>query len=181
MINSTAVGGGVAEILNRLVPLAEELDLSIRWDVMQGAEEFFDVTKSFHNALHGEPYQAKPRDFEVFLSYNEQNRATLPLDAEFVVIHDPQPAALINARRHGSNHWVWRCHIDLSTPNPETLENLLPYLTYYPASVFHLQDYVPAGLACSQDCTFDTSMCSGGQCGFTAATAGAVAVGWGDG
>ena len=84
MINSTAVGGGVAEILNRLVPLAEELDLGIRWDVMKGAEEFFDVTKSFHNALHGEPYHAKPKDFEIFLSYNEQNRATLPLDAEFV-------------------------------------------------------------------------------------------------
>src|SRR5437588_6875660 len=99
MINSTAVGGGVAEILNHLVPLAEELELGIRWDVMKGDEEFFDVTKSFHNALHGEPYLAKPKDFEIFLRYNEQNRATLPLDAEFVVIHDPQPAALVDARR----------------------------------------------------------------------------------
>src|SRR5262249_33959049 len=117
MINSTAVGGGVAEILNRLVPLAEELDLSIQWDVMRGAEEFFDVTKAFHNALHGEAYHAKAEDFEVFLGYNEKNRATLPLDAEFVVIHDPQPAAFIDARPAGSNHWIWRCHIDLSHPN----------------------------------------------------------------
>src|SRR5438034_7233062 len=62
MINSTAVGGGVAEILNRLVPLAEELDLGIRWEVMQGAEEFFDVTKSFHNALHGEPYHRRSEE-----------------------------------------------------------------------------------------------------------------------
>ena len=99
MINSTAVGGGVAEILNRLVPLAEELDLGIRWEVMQGAEEFFDVTKSFHNALHGEPYHRTPKDFEIFLSYNERNRASLRLDAEFVVIHDPQPAALVHARQ----------------------------------------------------------------------------------
>jgi len=75
MINSTAVGGGVAEILNRLVPLAEELDLNVKWDVMSGAEDFFDVTKSFHNALHGEPYHANPRDFEIFLAYNEHNRA----------------------------------------------------------------------------------------------------------
>jgi trehalose synthase len=141
MINSTAVGGGVAEILNRLVPLAEELDLSIRWDVMQGAEEFFDVTKSFHNALHGEPYQAKPRDFEVFLSYNEQNRATLPLDAEFVVIHDPQPAALINARRPGSNHWVWRCHIDLSHPNRAVWDFLEKFVSRYDGAMFSSPEF----------------------------------------
>src|ERR1700746_1897168 len=82
MINSTAVGGGVAEILTRLVPLAEELDLKIRWDVMTGGEDFFEVTKGFHNALHGAPYHPGPRDFEIFLSYNERNRTRLPLDAE---------------------------------------------------------------------------------------------------
>src|SRR5438094_10339451 len=71
MINATAIGGGVAEILNRLVPLAEELDLHFKWDVMTGGEDFFDVTKSFHNALHGAPYHASPRDFEIFLAYNE--------------------------------------------------------------------------------------------------------------
>jgi trehalose synthase len=141
MINSTAVGGGVAEILNRLVPLAEELDLSIRWDVMQGAEEFFDVTKSFHNALHGEPYQAKPRDFEVFLAYNEQNRATLPLDAEFVVIHDPQPAALIDARQPGSNHWVWRCHIDLSHPNRPVWDFLEKFVSRYDGAMFSSPEF----------------------------------------
>src|SRR3989475_12228919 len=82
MINSTAIGGGVAEILNRLVPLAEELEINIQWDVMNGGEEFFDVTKAFHNALHGAPYHASPTDFEIFLAYNERNRAILPLDAE---------------------------------------------------------------------------------------------------
>src|SRR5947208_17115293 len=110
MINSTAVGGGVAEILNRLVPLAEELDLNIRWDVMKGAEEFFDVTKSFHNALHGESYHRTPKHVEIFLSYHKRNRAPLRTDAEFVVIHDPQPAALVDARQAGFHHWVWRCH-----------------------------------------------------------------------
>jgi len=141
MINSTPVGGGVAEILNRLVPLAEELDLNIRWDVMKGAEEFFDVTKSFHNALHGEPYHAKRKDFDVFLSYNEQNRATLPLDAEFVVIHDPQPAALIDARQPGSNHWVWRCHIDLSHPNHAVWVFLEKFVSCYDAAMFSSPEF----------------------------------------
>ena len=140
MINSTAVGGGVAEILNRLVPLAEELDLAIHWDVMKGAEEFFDVTKSFHNALHGEPYQAKPEDFEVFLSYNEQNRA-LPLDAEFMIIHDPQPAALIDGRPSGSNHWVWRCHIDLSHPNRAVWDFLEKFVSRFDGAMFSSPEF----------------------------------------
>jgi trehalose synthase len=141
MINSTAVGGGVAEILNRLVPLAEELDLGIRWDVMKGAEEFFDVTKSFHNALHGAPYHPKPKDFEIFLSHNERNRASLPLDAEFVVIHDPQPAALIDARQPSLNHWVWRCHIDLSHPNRAVWDFLEKFVSRYDAAMFSSPEF----------------------------------------
>jgi trehalose synthase len=141
MINSTAVGGGVAEILNRLVPLAEELDLGIRWEVMKGAEEFFDVTKSFHNALHGEPYHPKPKDFEIFLSYNERNRRSLPLDAEFVVIHDPQPAALVDARQAGLHHWVWRCHIDLSHPNRAVWDFLEKFVSRYDAAMFSSPEF----------------------------------------
>ena len=136
MINSTAIGGGVAEILNRLVPLAEELDLHFKWDVMTGGEDFFDVTKSFHNALHGTPYHASPRDFEIFLAYTERNRAALPLDSEFVVIHDPQPAALIDARKPGSNHWVWRCHIDLSRPNRAVWDFLEKFVSRYDSAMF---------------------------------------------
>ncbi len=141
MINSTAIGGGVAEILNRLVPLAEELDLNIKWDVMSGGEDFFDVTKSFHNALHGEPYHASPRDFDIFLGYNERNRATLPLDAEFVVIHDPQPAALIDARKPGSNHWAWRCHIDLSHPNRAVWDFLEKFVSRYDGAMFSSPEF----------------------------------------
>ena len=141
MINSTAVGGGVAEILNRLVPLAEELDLGIRWEVMKGAEEFFDVTKSFHNALHGAPYHPKAKDFEIFLSYNERNRASLPLDADFVVIHDPQPAALIDGRQSGLNHWVWRCHIDLSHPNRAVWDFLEKFVSRYDAAMFSSPEF----------------------------------------
>jgi trehalose synthase len=141
MVNSTSLGGGVAEILNRLVPLAEELDLNMKWQVMSGGEDFFEVTKSFHNALHGAPYHPGPRDFEIFLAYNKQNRATLPLDAEFVVIHDPQPAALIDARRAGSNHWLWRCHIDLSHPNRPVWEFLEKFVSRYDGAMFSSPEF----------------------------------------
>ena len=141
MVNSTAVGGGVAEILMRLVPLADELDLNIKWEVISGGEDFFEVTKSFHNALHGAPYHASPRDFKIFLDYNEQNRATLPLDAEFVVIHDPQPAALIDARKPGSNHWVWRCHIDLSHPHRGVWDFLEKFVSRYDGAMFSSPEF----------------------------------------
>jgi trehalose synthase len=141
MINSTAVGGGVAEILTRLVPLAEELELLMKWSVMSGGQDFFDVTKAFHNALHGAPYHANPRDFEIFLDYNRQNCATLPLDAEFVVIHDPQPAGLIDARRPGANHWVWRCHIDLSHPNGIVWDFLEKFVSRYDGAMFSSPEF----------------------------------------
>jgi trehalose synthase len=141
MINSTAVGGGVAEILTRLLPLGEELGLNMKWDVLTAGEDFFEVTKSFHNALHGEPYHATPRDFEIFKAYNERNRKRLPLDAEFVVIHDPQPVALIEARKKNGNHWVWRCHIDLSHPNQAVWDFLERFVARYDGSMFSSPEF----------------------------------------
>ena len=141
MINSTAVGGGVAEILNRLVPLAEELELNIRWDVMTGGDDFYGVTKSFHNALHGAPYHADAKDFEVFLACNERNRARLPLDAEFTIIHDPQPAALIEGRKKNGNHWAWRCHIDLSHPHRAVWDFLDKFVARYDAAMFSSPEF----------------------------------------
>jgi trehalose synthase len=141
MINSTAVGGGVAEILNRLVPLAEELGINIRWEVMTGGEDFFEVTKSFHNALHGAPYHPEPRHFEIFRAYNEKNAKRLPLDAEFMIIHDPQPAGLISYREKNANHWVWRCHIDLSHPHPTVWKFLENYVPHYDAAIFSSPEF----------------------------------------
>ena len=141
MINSTAVGGGVAEILTRLLPLGEELGLNMKWDVMTAGEDFFEVTKSFHNALHGEPYHATARDFEIFKANNKRNLARLPLDAEFVVIHDPQPVALIEAREKNGNHWVWRCHIDLSHPNKAVWDFLEPFVARYDGSMFSSPEF----------------------------------------
>jgi len=136
MVNSTAVGGGVAEMLNRLVPLAEELGLNIRWEVMTGGDDFFEVTKAFHNALHGEPYHPEPAHFEIFRAYSEQNVKRIPLDAEFVIIHDLQPAGLIEARQQKTGRWIWRCHIDLSHPNPSVWNFLESYVSQYDGAIF---------------------------------------------
>ena len=141
MINSTAVGGGVAEILNRLLPLAEELELNMRWEVMTGGDDFYGVTKAFHNALHGAPYHADPKDFEIFLACNERNRARLPLDAEFMIIHDPQPAALIDGRKKNGNHWAWRCHIDLSHPHRGVWDFLDKFVARYDAAMFSSPEF----------------------------------------
>ena len=141
MVNSTAVGGGVAEMLNRLVPLLNELEVSTRWDVITGGNDFFEITKAFHNALHGSSYQLTRQAREIFLMYNEQNRQRMQFSEDVVVIHDPQPAALINARDSSHAHWVWRCHIDLSNPHPEVWEFLRPFVERYDAAVFSSQSF----------------------------------------
>jgi len=141
MVNSTAVGGGVAEILNRLVPILQELGVAIRWDVITGGNDFFEITKAFHNALHGGPYDMPPESFDIFLAYNEQNQARLQMEAELTVIHDPQPVGLIKARRDRSGHWIWRCHIDLSQPNPTVWQFLEPWVNRYDGAIFSSPEF----------------------------------------
>lgn len=136
MVNSTRIGGGVAELLNRLAPLLEELGLRPSWEVIAGDKDFFEVTKAFHNALHGSPVSLPPRAFDIFRSYTEYNRSRLRLDSEFMVIHDPQPVGLIDGRAGRAGHWVWRCHIDLSRPSPEVWDFLEPWVKRYDASIF---------------------------------------------
>ncbi len=141
MVNSTAVGGGVAEMLVRAVPLLQELGLTVRWDVITGGMDFFEITKAFHNALHGGPYELPPQSFDVFLAYDEQNRARLALDGEFIFIHDPQPLALINARQDHRGHWIWRCHIDLSRPNLTVWQFLEPYVLRHDCAIFSSPEF----------------------------------------
>ena len=141
MVNSTAVGGGVAEMLNRLVPLLGELEVTTHWDVITGGNDFFEVTKAFHNALHGSHYELTRQAQEIFLMYNEQNRQRLQFSEDVVVIHDPQPAALIGAREHTPAHWVWRCHIDLSNPDPRVWGFLRPFIEQYDAAIFSSQSF----------------------------------------
>jgi trehalose synthase len=136
MVNSTAVGGGVAEILNRLVPLLDELGISTRWEVLKGGEQFFAITKAFHNALHGAPYEGHAEWFDLFLATNRENLRRLQFDEDFVVIHDPQPVVLVEARDGSKSRWLWRCHIDLSHPSREVWEFLRPFVERYDASIF---------------------------------------------
>ena len=136
MVNSTAVGGGVAEILNRMVPLMQELEIGVRWDVITGGEDFFAVTKAFNNALHGEAYQLSDDGFKTFLANTEQNRSRLCFDCDFTMIHDPQPAALIDARPNHSGHWTWRCHVDLSQPNQQVWNFLAPFVSRFDSAIF---------------------------------------------
>lgn len=136
MVNSTAVGGGVAEILNRLIPLINELEIPTKWDIITGGNDFFEVTKAFHNALQGHDYVLSKETREIFLLYNEQNRQRMEFVEDIVVIHDPQPANLITARQNTRGKWIWRCHIDLSNPNSEVWGFLRPMVEQYDASIF---------------------------------------------
>jgi trehalose synthase len=141
MVNSTAVGGGVAEMLNRLVPLLNEVEVATQWDVITGGNDFFEVTKAFHNALQGSDYQLTKQAQDIFLMYNEQNMQRMQFAENMIVIHDPQPAALVRARKDRTSHWVWRCHIDLSHPNSQVWEFLRPWIEQYDAAIFSSQSF----------------------------------------
>ena len=145
-VNATAFGGGVSEILYTIVPLMRDIGLDAHWQVILGAEEFFNVTKLMHNSLQGDPTSITDQQWEVFQGYNAMNARDLEGDWDVVIVHDPQPAGLFNNASEKSRHWVWRCHIDLSTPNPSTIERLRPLIEPYEASVWHLPQYVPEGI-----------------------------------
>lgn len=135
-VNSTAVGGGVAEILNRMVPLLQELGINTRWEVIKGGEAFYAVTKQFHNALHGDSQEVRPKDYQIYEDTLDQNLAQIDLEADIVFIHDPQPVALVKKRLEVGGRWIWRCHIDLSQPSPHVWGFLRPYVEQYDAGVF---------------------------------------------
>ena len=136
MVNSTAVGGGVAEILNRLIPLMNELEVPTKWEVITGGNDFFEITKGFHNALHGGEYNLTKEARDIFMTYNEQNRARMEFVEDLFVIHDPQPAGLIRSKERNRGRWIWRCHIDLSNPHPDVWGFLRPMVEEYDAAIF---------------------------------------------
>ncbi len=140
-INSTAVGGGVAEILMRLVPLMQEVGLEAFWTVMDGTPEFFEVTKSFHNALHGQPAEITLPMLGCYRKVQQNNRKKVDPRADVVVLHDPQPVGLAEFRNGHAGRWVWRCHIDLSHADPVAWGLLRPYVERCDAAVFHLPEY----------------------------------------
>lgn len=139
-VNSTRVGGGVAEMLHRYVPLFDELGVATRWEVIAGTEEFFRVTKSFHNALQGQEQAFSDAMLQTYLEANRDNASRLDLAADVVIIHDPQPAALIeSAERAG--RWVWRCHIDVSRPQRRAWTFLRQFVTRYDGTIFSLPKF----------------------------------------
>jgi len=146
-LSATAFGGGVAEILYTLVPLMRDAGLEAEWQVIYGQDEFFDVTKTIHNALQGDPTGLTEEQQEIFRRYNAMNAEALEGEYDFVIVHDPQPAGMIEHARDHAGHWIWRCHIDLSTPNRQVLDFLLPSLCLHDAAIFHRQEYVPAAEA----------------------------------
>lgn len=136
MVNSTAVGGGVAEMLHRVVPLLNELGVKVSWEVIKGDEPFYEITKSFHNGLQGKAQIFFEAEFEKYLSVNRMNAKEFIFEEDLIVIHDPQPAAMILHKSNMKNRWVWRCHIDLSRPNAQLWQFLRPIIEKYDAAIF---------------------------------------------
>lgn len=135
-VNSTSVGGGVAEILNNMLPLLKELGVNTRWDVIKGGEKFYNVTKRIHNALHGHGEPITSEMWDIFWQTNEANSKEIACDCDITFIHDPQPIALINQKEARHNNWIWRCHVDISHANEAVWEILKSCIVRYDASVF---------------------------------------------
>lgn len=135
-VNSTFSGGGVAEILSRMMPLLKQLGVDARWDTIKGNEPFFQVTKKFHNALHGRREKITKDDFALFRETTQKNIKRLQLDGDIIFVHDPQPVGLITKKKGLGKKWVWRCHIDLSHPNKKVWNFLKPFVVQYDAAVF---------------------------------------------
>lgn len=142
-INSTRAGGGVAEILQRMIPILGELGIDERWEVIEGDNRFFDITKKIHNALQGNHEVFTDDMWRHHYEVNRENAKKLNLEAEAVFIHDPQPVPLIDFRpgKPESSRWVWRCHIDLSNPQPDVDSRLKDYYERYDASVFSVAKF----------------------------------------
>jgi trehalose synthase len=145
-LSATAFGGGVSEILYTLIPLMRDVGLEVEWQVIYGREEFFNATKLMHNALQGSPQDLTEEEWATWQRYNEMNARELSRGWDYCVVHDPQPAGVRTLAPEKAARWIWRCHIDISTPNALTLERLLPYVLDFDASLFHVADYVPPGL-----------------------------------
>lgn len=146
-VNSTSFGGGVAEILHNLIPLMRDVGLDARWFVIEGTDEFFNVTKSFHNALQGNKELRLTEDMKrLYIETNRKNAGDVDLGSfDYVLIHDPQPAPLVEFYEK-KRPWIWRCHIDLSDPNMEFWKFLRRFVEKYDAYIFHMEEYVQSDL-----------------------------------
>jgi trehalose synthase len=145
-VSATAFGGGVSEILYTIVPLMRDIGLDAHWHVIFGKEEFFNATKLLHNSLQGAEETLSEEQWRVFDEINAINADGLQGEWDTVIVHDPQPIGLRRGALEKGRNWIWRCHIDLSEPNPEPIARLLPMIEEYDATVWHLPTYVPQGV-----------------------------------
>jgi trehalose synthase len=150
-VSATAFGGGVSEILYTLVPLMRDVGVDAHWHVIFGKEEFYNATKLLHNSLQGAEETLSDEQWEIFDEINEINAEGLQGEWDVVIVHDPQPIGLLRGAKEKGGKWIWRCHIDLSTPNPAPIARLLPMIEEYDASVWHLEDYVPSGMGAHRE------------------------------
>ncbi len=141
-VNSTREGGGVAEILHRMIPLLNDMGIDARWEVIEGDPEFFDFTKKTHNAIQGNTEKFTKKMWDHHYEINKKNRKNLDLSADAVLIHDPQPVPLIEFRPKSKNKtWLWRCHIDASNPMPGVWNNMKKYVEKYDAAIFSVSKF----------------------------------------
>ena len=151
-INATAYGGGVAELLATHVPLLRSVGIDADWQVMHGSDEFFSVTKAVHNGLQGADIEWTSQMQRVYLEKVLDNALQMDCDYDFVVIHDPQPAAILSFLRDrlsatgADTRWIWRCHIDLTAANPAVWEFFRPFVQMHDASVWTMPEFVPESL-----------------------------------
>ena len=142
-VNATPYGGGVAEILRSEIPLLRDLGILADWKLITGDQTFFSVTKAIHNGLQGAVRELAPDERETYLTHSARNAQLLEEEYDLIVVHDPQPLALLQLHGKGAARWVWRCHIDTSEPNPQVWNFLKPYLEGYDATVFTLGSFAP--------------------------------------
>jgi len=145
-VNSTSFGGGVAEILHSLIPLFNSVGVKAVWEVMEAPEEFFHVTKKLHNGIQGMKVDLSEEEKKLYLEVNRENAEKLDLEGDAIIIHDPQPAAIISFANKESP-WAWRCHIDASTPYKPIWDFVSEFITRYDAYIFHMENYVKPELS----------------------------------
>jgi trehalose synthase len=145
-VSATAFGGGVSEILYTIVPLMRDIGLDAHWHVIFGKEEFYNATKLLHNSLQGAEETLNDDEWALFDEINAINADGLQGEWDTVIVHDPQPIGLRRGAKEKGRNWIWRCHIDLSEPNPAPIARLLPMIEEYDATVWHMPAYVPQGV-----------------------------------
>lgn len=144
-VNSTKAGGGVAEILQSMIPILESLGIQTRWEVIEGDDKFFEITKKIHNAMQSRKEEITEEMWQYHHEINRRNASKINLEADLVLIHDPQPSPLIEFRKMG--RWIWRCHIDVSNPRKNIWEYLSGYCRKYDGAVFSVAKFArPMGI-----------------------------------